>query len=158
MSKIHSRLILGSLTLVLILGLTFAYQNGKSLNTGQVLGINTNDLNEIENNRQYTNISPNQALDKLQKEPQIILLDVRTQTEREETGYLKNSENIDYYDPQFDTKIQALDKTQTYIIYDRSGQRSQRTAQIMSEKGFENIYNLAGGINAWQVAGFEVVK
>ncbi len=158
MSKIYSRLILGSLALVLIVGATFAYQNGKSLSAGQVLGVNTDDLSELENMTTYTNLSPAQLNNKLTTEPDVIILDVRTQTEREEVGYITGSENIDYYDPEFENKIKALDKTQTYVVYCRSGQRSIRAAQIMADNDFENIYNLAGGINAWMVSGFEVSK
>jgi rhodanese-related sulfurtransferase len=159
MSTIYPRIFLASLALVLILGATFAYQNGRDLRFGQVLGVNTSDLVELENASGYTNISPQELQTKLeQNQQQLTLLDVRTRREIAQAGEIANSQNIDYYDPEFEQKILELDPNQTYVVYCRSGQRSVRAAQIMSDNGFENLYNLAGGINAWTVSGYGTVK
>ena len=43
-----------------------------------------------------------------------------------------------------------LDKTQPLIIYCKSGGRSQQAALYLSDLGFTEIYNLSGGITAWE--------
>ncbi|MBA6154014.1 rhodanese-like domain-containing protein [Gelidibacter maritimus] len=76
------------------------------------------------------------------------LVDVRTAKERED-GYIKNSQNIDYYSPTFDEDILKLDKTKPVIIYCRSGKRSADCAEKMIEAGFVKVYDLKGGITQW---------
>jgi rhodanese-related sulfurtransferase len=55
-------------------------------------------------------------------------------------------------DPSFPGKIAELDKTKSYYIYCRSGNRSGQVCNYMSGLGFGNLYNLQGGIMAWNYA------
>ena len=45
--------------------------------------------------------------------------------------------------------IQKLDKNKNYYVYCHSGVRSVQACQIMKSFGFENLYNLLGGISEW---------
>ena len=45
--------------------------------------------------------------------------------------------------------IQKLDKNKNYYVYCHSGIRSVQACQIMKSFGFENLYNLLGGISEW---------
>ena len=47
-------------------------------------------------------------------------------------------------------------KTQTVVLQCRSGKRSLRACQFLSENGFENLHNLEGGILAWMEAGYDI--
>lgn len=77
------------------------------------------------------------------------ILDVRTENECNE-GVIPNSINIDIYEGQvFIDKIQALDKSKNYYVYCRSGARSAKACEVMNSLGFENTYNLMGGILDW---------
>ncbi|MBO3097548.1 rhodanese-like domain-containing protein [Gelidibacter pelagius] len=76
------------------------------------------------------------------------LVDVRTAKERED-GYIKNSQNIDFYSPTFDEDILKLDKSKPVIIYCRSGKRSADCAEKLIEAGFVKVYDLEGGITQW---------
>jgi molybdopterin/thiamine biosynthesis adenylyltransferase/rhodanese-related sulfurtransferase len=49
------------------------------------------------------------------------------------------------------------DRSQRVILYCRSGNRSGKAAQEMSELGYENVANVEGGILAWQEQGLPVV-
>lgn len=80
------------------------------------------------------------------------VLDVRTPEERTE-GCIKNSLNIDFYEESFSDELSKLDKTKTYLVYCRSGRRSGESVKLMEKLGFENVYNLDGGIGAWQESG-----
>ena len=73
----------------------------------------------------------------------VIILDVRTDQEYK-SSHLKGAINIDFYQPDFKSQISKLDKTKTYLIYCRSGNRSGQTLNIMKNLGFTNLENLGG--------------
>lgn len=85
------------------------------------------------------------------------LLDVRTPEEVAE-GYIENAHNYDIYDAQFKSQLEKLDKNKPVYVYCRSGGRSGRAMEEMLGMGFKEIYNLEGGIGAWDNAGLEKVK
>ncbi len=78
-----------------------------------------------------------------------VVLDVRTDDEVAE-GIIPNAIHIDIYKGQeFIDEIEALDKSKNYYVYCRSGNRSGKACQIMEQLGFENAYNLEGGMLEW---------
>lgn len=88
--------------------------------------------------------------EQLQNDDNAFILDVRTPEEVEE-GYIPNALNIDIYLGQdFLVELEKLDKTKNYYIYCRSGNRSGQACAIMNSIGFENAYNLEGGIMNWE--------
>ncbi len=78
-----------------------------------------------------------------------VVLDVRAPQELSE-GSIPGSQMIDFFDPAFNKKIAQLDKSQTYLLYCRSGNRSGKACTMMKEMGFKRVYNLEGGIRAWK--------
>ncbi len=88
-------------------------------------------------------------LDQFTKVSNPIFLDVRT-PEEFAIGSIPNSTHINYYDDHFKAKIQKLDKTSPYIVYCKSGFRSQKVSKLMLSFGFTNVYNLTGGYDAWK--------
>jgi rhodanese-related sulfurtransferase len=94
---------------------------------------------------------------KLTESPNALILDVRTAAEVAE-GHLPNAVNIDIYGSDFMAKIQELPKDREILVYCTVGARSQQAADILSKQGFAKVYNLDGGIVAWQRNGFEVVR
>lgn len=88
--------------------------------------------------------------EQLKHDKDAVVLDVRT-TEEVEEGYLPNALNIDIYKGQgFVDEIEKLDKSKNYYIYCRSGKRSAQACQIMDQLGFNNTYNLLGGMLEWE--------
>lgn len=88
--------------------------------------------------------------------PGTVVLDVRTPAEFA-GGHLPKAQMIDFKASDFATKIEALDKTATYAVYCRSGSRSNAAMQQMAAAGFKNVYDLSGGIGAWQTMGGPMV-
>jgi rhodanese-related sulfurtransferase len=78
-----------------------------------------------------------------------IILDVRTPEEYND-GHLPNALNINIMDPDFQEKIEALDKTKSYYVYCRSGGRSSTACRFMQSADFAETFNLLGGITAWR--------
>ncbi|MEO8518767.1 MAG: rhodanese-like domain-containing protein [Dermatophilaceae bacterium] len=86
------------------------------------------------------------------KAPGTVVLDVRTPAEFA-AGHLPNAKNIDIEGPDFASGIAALDKKGTYAVYCRSGNRSATAMEQMTAASFTQVYDLAGGIGAWQSMG-----
>lgn len=82
----------------------------------------------------------------------LVVLDVRT-PEEYAGGRIADSVNIDFYDADFASQLDALDKETPYFVYCRSGNRSGQTIDIMRDLGFAEVYELDGGIGAWAAAG-----
>src|SRR5665647_3027754 len=85
-----------------------------------------------------------------------IVLDVRTPAEFA-SGHLPQAQNIDIEASDFATRIAALDKNATYAVYCHSGNRSGAAMEQMAAAGFTHVYDLAGGIGAWQSMGGPMV-
>jgi rhodanese-related sulfurtransferase len=87
---------------------------------------------------------------KILKDQQAVVIDVRTPGEVGE-GYIPEASIfIDYNSGSFEQQIKKLDKNKTYIVYCRSGGRSAGASTIMVNNGFKNIYNLQGGMMQWR--------
>lgn len=85
------------------------------------------------------------------------LIDVRTPKEFK-AGHIKNAVNMHLYDKDFEQRIENLDKNKPVYVYCKVGGRSSEAVQIMHDKGFKNITELKGGIDAWQEAGKPVAE
>lgn len=86
---------------------------------------------------------------KLQETPAKQVIDVRTPKEFA-TGHLPNAVNINFNDTAFASNIAALDKSKPVFVYCLAGGRSANAAKKMEEAGFTTIYDLKGGVMAWQ--------
>lgn len=95
----------------------------------------------------HKNISP-EEFDKLSKEPNTEIIDVRSPEEKVE-GFIEGAKVINIMGPSFGEDIKALDKDKTYLVYCRSGNRSSTACGFMASNGFDKLYNLDGGIQAW---------
>lgn len=96
------------------------------------------------------NLTQEQWKEGLEKDQNVQILDVRTEEEYTE-GYIPNSRNIDIREGQdFLDQIDQLDKSASYYVYCRSGARSAQACALMEQRGFENAYNLMGGIIEWK--------
>jgi len=84
------------------------------------------------------NIKTTAELEKilLENNPENILLDVRTSQEFNQ-GHIQGAVNFDISHPTIVRKIETLEKSKNYIVYCRSGGRSQMASMIMDQKGLK---------------------
>lgn len=80
--------------------------------------------------------------------PNIKLLDVRTPKETS-MGIINGALEIDFRAKDFKEKVNKLDRSESYVVYCKSGGRSSKAADIMQQMGFSSIYNLEGGYDAF---------
>ena len=82
----------------------------------------------------------------------LMILDIRT-PEEFVAGHIAGAINIDYYAADFEDRLGELDLTVPYVMYCNSGNRSSNALPLMDSIGFEEVYELDGGIQAWFSAG-----
>jgi len=95
--------------------------------------------------------------EKLSKEPDTVILDVRSAKEYA-TGHIKDSVLIDFNSKDFVEQLKKLDKSKTYLVHCAVGGRSAKACTKLDGLDFPKVYNLEGGIMAWQRAGKPVEK
>jgi rhodanese-related sulfurtransferase len=84
-----------------------------------------------------------------------ILLDVRT-PEEIAGGKIANAQNI-VWDDSFADKLSSLENKPIFI-YCGSGIRSAKAAAVLKGKGYNQVYELEGGMKAWKAAGMPVAN
>ena len=87
--------------------------------------------------------------------PSVTILDAREEKEYE-VSHLPKSQYIGFYN--FDSKsVSLIKKTDTIYIYCSIGFRSEKIGERIQKMGFNNVFNLYGGIFNWANSGYKVV-
>lgn len=82
----------------------------------------------------------------------MVLLDVRTVDEYK-SGHIPNAMQIDVLNKEdFKNRVANLDRKKTYLLYCRSGKRSNEAKILMKEMGFKKLIDLKGGFANWDGA------
>ncbi len=86
-----------------------------------------------------------------------VFVDVRTDDEYRE-GHILHSLHAPL--GLLDSKLKEISKykNQPLIVYCRSGSRSGQAVGLLKKQGFNEVYNLAGGVMAWQNANLPLTK
>jgi rhodanese-related sulfurtransferase len=109
---------------------------------------------------QFENIAATEAatlIQQHQKDPNFAILDVRTPAEFAE-GHLEHAINVDLQSPTFRDLLDILNKQKTYLVYCRSGRRTEQATRLMQDLHFSHVYNMTGGILEWTDKQLPVVK
>jgi rhodanese-related sulfurtransferase/DNA-directed RNA polymerase subunit RPC12/RpoP len=100
----------------------------------------------------FKTIQPEDICKYLDTHPNVVLLDVRTKEEFEgkanpDFGTLKNAINVPVQ--ELEKKISTLDpyKDKEIIVYCSHSHRSPRASYILTQHGFSNVTNMAGGMS-----------
>lgn len=91
-------------------------------------------------------IRPEQLAAMMAAGESMVLLDVREADERH-ISVLNDHCHIPMGD--IEQRCLELDPSAHIVVYCRSGSRSGQVARYLRAKGFKNVRNLVGGINAW---------
>jgi rhodanese-related sulfurtransferase len=107
------------------------------------------------NGKSETALSPQEFDAKYQEAEGAILLDVRT-PEEVAGGKIPQAVNI-VWDDSFANKLSNLENKPVFI-YCGSGIRSAKAAAVLKQNGYNQVYELEGGMKAWIAAGLPVDK
>lgn len=103
---------------------------------------------------EHGRITPEDLMAMLAKKERVTLIDVRTPQEHSE-AHIPGSVLMPLSTLEGVTELPG---NGAIILYCRSGKRSQTALDILSRKGFKDLRDLEGGINAWIKAGGEVIS
>lgn len=106
--------------------------------------------------RGYSSVSPAESTQMINRDNALIL-DVRESNEHSE-GHIINSLHIPL--TSLKTRMKDLEKHKTgkVIVACRSGHRSSQACATLRKEGFEQVFNLSGGVMAWESANLPLVK
>lgn len=79
-----------------------------------------------------------------------LFLDVREQRELDNTGKIQGAVHIPLSSLKKNIGQIEKHKDRPVVVYCRSGHRSMGAAGTLKKAGFDKVYNLTGGIIAWQ--------
>ncbi len=89
------------------------------------------------------------------QDPKFVVIDVRRPDEFAR-GHIPGAININ--SAQFSEHMGSLDPDGRYVICCQRGGRSAGVREMMREAGFREVYEIGGGMSAWEAAGLPVVR
>ena len=86
-----------------------------------------------------------------------LVLDVRGADEYAK-GHILNARNIPL--DQIESRLKEIEKNKRkpVIVHCERGSRAGKAEALLKRQGFEKVYALAGGVEAWQQAGLPLEK
>jgi phage shock protein E len=93
---------------------------------------------------------------KMIDEKKSYLIDLRTDDELKNKGFIKGAAQIDFLSKDAEGVIAKLDKKKTYLVYCAGGGRSGDCAELMQKMGFSHVVNLEKGFDDWKKKGFQI--
>jgi rhodanese-related sulfurtransferase len=99
----------------------------------------------------YKETTADEVYEQYQKLGSVHLLDVRETDEFAElrTPISRNLPLSELHDPHVVSRL-GISKDEAIYLICRSGKRSARACEILAEQGFKRLYNISGGMLAWQ--------
>jgi adenylyltransferase/sulfurtransferase len=91
-------------------------------------------------------ITPAELADRLKRNEPVQLIDVREPVEQQVSA-IDGAVLIPL--EQLAVALEKLDRQREIVVFCRTGKRSLRAVQFLKKKGFADVRNLTGGINAW---------
>ena len=76
------------------------------------------------------------------------IVDVRTPKEVA-SGKIEGAINVNFYDSDFEDKMSTFVKDKPVMVYCKAGGRSGKTAAMLKDLGFLEVYDLEGGYSNW---------
>lgn len=83
------------------------------------------------------------------------VLDVRTPAEYAQ-GHVPGAVLLPLQD--LSTRLNEVPQGRKVYVICRSGSRSAQASQVLSDGGHRNVYNVDGGMLAWEAAGFPTTR
>ncbi|MEH7441408.1 sulfurtransferase TusA family protein [Bacillus sp. JJ1122] len=102
---------------------------------------------EEKEETQYPNVVSNEdVIKKLEANEDVVVLDVREPAEYA-FGHIPNALSIPF--GELESRVSELDKTKTFLVVCRTGNRSDMASQTLASNGFENVWNVVPGMSDW---------
>jgi len=140
---------------VVVVALYFLLGNGGAGSTATPAPSNVAANQVVQGNGgTWTNVTPDRLAQMLTQKD-FTFVNVKT-------PYIGEIDGTDLYIPYDQLKTRAAqlpaDKSAKILVYCRSGAESAIAAQTLLDLGYSNVWNLAGGMTAWQASGRTLVN
>jgi rhodanese-related sulfurtransferase len=90
------------------------------------------------------------------EQPEALVIDVRSPQEYERVHAQPVKQLIIHSDMANSLELLPEDKTTPIYLICRSGRRSDMAGRVLTEHGYQNVYNVLGGTNDWVKQGLPV--
>ena len=101
-------------------------------------------------------LNPSEAV-RLMNNDNVVVLDVRESNEFG-GGHINQARHIPMSALKKRISELEIDKSRPVLAYCRSGSRSNYACKLLKKAGFENVYNLSGGVMNWSSANLPLTK
>lgn len=90
------------------------------------------------------------GLQQMQAGGEVVMIDVRTDVEFAQ-GSIQGAKHLPLH--MLPLMADQLENEKPVVLICRSGARSAQACAFLAQKGFDNVYNLRGGVMGWAQAG-----
>ena len=151
-NRLHLAIAGGALALLAVIAIGFVALGGGGSNAAPSLS--TGETIVQGQGGHWTNVTPDRLAQMLTHKD-FALVNVKT-------PYIGEIDGTDLYVPYDQLTARASDlpptKSAKILVYCRSGIESAQAAQTLLNLGYTNVWNLDGGMNAWQASGRTLVQ
>lgn len=90
------------------------------------------------------------GLQEMQARGEVVMIDVRTEAEFAQ-GAIQGAKHLPLH--LLPMMADQLESEKPVVMICRSGARSAQACAFLAQRGFNNVYNLRGGVMGWAQAG-----
>jgi len=141
------------ITLIVVFALAVLVMAGKLVCARTVCAAETAEdfVFNLPNEAGYYNITTDRLKAKIddKSDNNFIIVDIRDDASYD-AGHVPGAINVPLNELGY--RVFSLDKTRDIIVYCFTGVTSQVACQILVNAGFKDVYNVTGGIRAWDYA------
>jgi len=92
---------------------------------------------------------------RLDRGDDLVVLDVR-EKDRWNDGHIRGAHHI--YAGHVEKRLDEIPANRPIVVACNTGNHASLVASILRQEGYREVYNLLGGMTAWQAAGYNLVK
>ena len=116
---------------------------------------------EVSKKGSFVNIDVKTAFNKIKNDSNVVVIDVRTPGEfTGELGHIPGAilRPVQTIDQWANEAKKLREQNKKIVLVCRSGNRSGVAARTLAEMGLDSLFNVQGGMRAWNAAGLPVEK
>lgn len=104
---------------------------------------------------EYADVTPHEAAGALQDDPELVVLDVRTEPEYRQHR-IDGAKLVPVQ--ELAQRLDELDRARRYLVTCEHGVRSRMACSLLGQHGFAELRNVVGGMAAWVGDGLPVAR
>ncbi len=105
----------------------------------------------------FTILSPAEARAMISRNPDVIVVDVRSNIDYCYYGHIPCAINLSWNSGEYEREYQQLPVDAPIINVCEHGSRGASASAFLSSRGYTEVYNISGGMTAWNSAGYEKI-